>query len=80
MVALMGTTFGSEAVYSCDVGHRIIGGDTTRMCMDTAIWSGIEPMCESKIQQDMYNKIQGLPFSPPHPPPIGNDSCIYFCQ
>lgn len=39
-----GTLFQATAVYSCDVGRRLLGDDS-RMCLETGQWSGVEPDC-----------------------------------
>ena len=42
-----GTEFGATAVYSCDAGY-ILSGTSTRDCLDTGLWSGVEPTCNRK--------------------------------
>ena len=44
------TTLGEEAVYSCDVGHTLRGGESTRVCTADAVWSGVAPNCTSEWQ------------------------------
>ena len=40
-----GLTEGSIAAYTCNNGYQLIGGDQTRTCMNTGLWSGEEPTC-----------------------------------
>ena len=42
-----GTEFGASAMYSCDDGY-ILSGTSTRNCLDTGLWSGVEPTCDRK--------------------------------
>ena len=44
-VTLTGTGFEDEATYTCDDGH-ILSGNSPRVCMANAMWSGSEPVCE----------------------------------
>lgn len=46
-VEFFSTMIGSPATYSCDLGFELIG-DETRVCIETAQWSGEEPECERK--------------------------------
>lgn len=39
------TTFRSQAVYGCHVGHTL-QGDATRTCQEDGVWSGTEPQCQ----------------------------------
>ena len=39
-----GTTFGSEALYSCRAGYEV-NGATVRECTQSEDWSGSEPTC-----------------------------------
>ena len=43
-VELTGTTYNSEAVYSCNTGYRMIG-NRMRTCSESGVWSGALPMC-----------------------------------
>ncbi|WAR08657.1 CSMD3-like protein [Mya arenaria] len=45
--ASAGTTFGASAVFSCNTGYQAIG-TTTLECLDTGVWSDVEPTCEIK--------------------------------
>jgi hypothetical protein len=47
-LSLSGTSFLSEAVYTCNFGFNLSsGGESfTRICQNTAQWSGVEPTCE----------------------------------
>ena len=43
------TVYASVAVYTCtQEGYELIG-QATRTCIETAIWNGIEPFCQSKL-------------------------------
>ncbi len=51
--------FGTEAVYQCEQGYRLVFGDERRLCqMDgldtTGSWSGVEPICESKFKDTAF--------------------------
>ena len=39
------TCYRSEAVYTCNEGYILSGGDMIRTCQDTMLWSGREPCC-----------------------------------
>jgi len=40
-----GTTYLSTAVYSCDIGHNIVGNNM-RTCIDGGLWNETEPSCQ----------------------------------
>jgi len=40
-----GSSFGSQANYSCSEGY-VLNGNTTRVCQGDGQWSGSEPTCE----------------------------------
>ena len=40
---------GSTATYSCDDGHRLIGGSSVRVCSNDGMWTGEEPTCEGSL-------------------------------
>ena len=44
-VSLTGTTFGSVATYTCQLGYSVVGS-LTRLCGANGEWSGQEPVCE----------------------------------
>ena len=44
-----GTTFGETANYTCNPGFKLMG-ESTRICQDTGLWSGIAPTCQRKFQ------------------------------
>ncbi len=44
-VILTGTTVGSRAYYSCEENYELKGVGV-RVCEDTELWSGEEPVCE----------------------------------
>ncbi|CAI7992907.1 Sushi, von Willebrand factor type A, EGF and pentraxin domain-containing protein 1 [Geodia barretti] len=43
-VELTGTTYNSEAVYSCNTGYSMTG-NRMRACSESGVWSGTLPMC-----------------------------------
>jgi hypothetical protein len=50
-VSLSGTTFGSQAFYTCEDGHGFPESSSdlvTRECLVSG-WSGLEPTCERKL-------------------------------
>ena len=40
-----GTTYGQSAIYTCNTGYYISGGNETRTCLHEGIWDGIKPNC-----------------------------------
>jgi len=50
-VVLTGTTVGSRASYTCNRGYLLVG-DAVRKCQANGEWSGNEPVCKSKIQDN----------------------------
>ncbi|XP_064386106.1 protein lev-9-like [Halichondria panicea] len=34
------------AIYTCNTGYTLTGGDTTRTCVSGGIWSGVPPTCQ----------------------------------
>ena len=55
-VQLNGTVFGSQAMYSCDIGYSLIGV-ATRGCLASQNWSDTAPVCQSKLDCMRYNLI-----------------------
>ena len=43
-----GTTLGSNATYSCNIGHNVQGGTPMRTCNSNGDWSGSAPTCERR--------------------------------
>ena len=43
-----GTTFGSQAIYSCNEGFSVVE-NPIRLCEANRDWSGPEPTCASKL-------------------------------
>lgn len=50
-VVLTGTAVGSRASYTCSRGYLLVG-DAVRNCQANGEWSGSEPVCKSKIQDN----------------------------
>ena len=46
-VSVDGTTTGSTASYSCDIGFELVG-EVMRVCMSDSEWSGTPPVCRRK--------------------------------
>ena len=42
-----GTEFDARAVYSCDSGYTL-SETSTRVCLFSGFWSGVEPTCHRK--------------------------------
>ena len=40
------TTFGSDAIFSCNRGYDLVG-DKVRECLYTGLWSLNQPICKS---------------------------------
>ena len=47
-VSVPSTAFSFNATYSCNTGYTLTGDDM-RMCMESGLWSGSEPICVGKI-------------------------------
>lgn len=48
-VLTSGTTFGSRAIYFCDIGYDLYPtSDYERICLANETWSGFDPTCERK--------------------------------
>ena len=49
------TTFGSLAVFTCDTGFNLTGnnGQDYRECLTGAEWSGEDPICESRMRNNL---------------------------
>ena len=44
----MGTTYQSEATYSCNLGYQLsASGDEIRTCDSNGVWNGSAPICQS---------------------------------
>ena len=46
-VRISGTSVGSRAHYTCNVGHRLVG-NRIRICQRNGKWSGAVPICQRK--------------------------------
>lgn len=55
VVQLTTTTLGSAAAYDCNPGFQV-QGDTPRICLETAEWSGDAPIC---IRESMHYLLMG---------------------
>ena len=42
------TLYLSQVNYSCDPGHELMGGNVTRVCLLSGMWSGEDPVCQSE--------------------------------
>ena len=40
------TVYQSTAIYSCDTGYTLSGGQSTRTCQDNGQWNGSAPECD----------------------------------
>lgn len=47
-VSIVGSTFGSEANYSCLEGYEL-DGNPNRTCLESGRWSGSDPVCYRKL-------------------------------
>ena len=47
-VVQVGTESGAIGTYKCNVGFKLLGS-TKRTCKPDGIWSGQEPVCQSKL-------------------------------
>ena len=52
VVEFTSTIFGSIATYTCNEGF-VLNGNKKRECTVTGKWSGIEPSCYRKIQNQL---------------------------
>ena len=50
IVTMTGTSPNSEATYSCNRGF-FTNDATNRTCNENGVWTGVEPVCESKELQ-----------------------------
>ena len=48
------TLINSVATFTCSEGY-IVTGDSTRTCLVTGMWSGIQPSCEREWMEEVYN-------------------------
>jgi hypothetical protein len=47
LVTVSSSTVGSQAVYSCQEGRRLVGS-MTRKCLVSGLWEGGQPDCECR--------------------------------
>ena len=47
-VCYSGDSVGSVAVFFCDDGYTLEGGDSTRECLSSGLWNGTTPQCVQK--------------------------------
>ena len=55
-VDFAGTTFGSTATYTCNVGFEL-QGESTRTCQSNSQWSGNAPTCECMLVHCALNSL-----------------------
>ena len=55
-VDFAGTTFGSTATYTCNVGFEL-QGESTRTCQSNSQWSGNAPTCERMLVHCALNSL-----------------------
>ena len=51
-----GTTFGQNAIYSCNTGYNLVG-DSTRTCQASGNWSGSAPTCQGILLSNIIYHI-----------------------
>ena len=49
-VCYSGDSVGSVAVFFCDDGYTLEGGDSTRECLSSGLWNGTTPQCVQKVR------------------------------
>ena len=47
------TVVNSTANYSCNDNYTMIG-DSSRQCLDSGVWGGVEPACLANGKNDVY--------------------------
>ena len=47
-IVLSNTTYLSVAIYECHEGF-LLQGEDARICTSSGVWSGVEPMCQCKL-------------------------------
>ena len=50
-----GYSNGSIAMFTCDIGYQIIGGNIRRVCQEDSTWSGTDLVCALK-SKSTYSK------------------------
>ena len=54
-VCYSGDSVGSVAVFFCDDGYTLEGGDSTRECLSSGCWNGTTPQCVQKDRDGTYS-------------------------
>ena len=49
-VCYSGDSVGSVAVFFCDDGYTLEGGDSTRERLSSGLWNGTTPQCVQKVR------------------------------
>ena len=44
-----GYEFGDVVTYNCNPGYQLTSGDTRLQCQANQQWSGVKPICTSKV-------------------------------
>lgn len=47
-IIISDTSLGAMAVYSCQNGFSLVG-NSNRTCLVNSTWSGVDPICQSKL-------------------------------
>ena len=50
-VCYSGDSVGSVAVFFCDDGYTLEGGDSTRECLSSGLWNGPTPQCVQEVRR-----------------------------
>ena len=46
------------SIYSCRSGYDLIGGDRTRLCLPSGLWSGTQPSCKRNYENYIANRFK----------------------
>ena len=61
MITPWGTSYGKQAIYSCDVDGYQVVGSSVRVCLENGTWSGEEPVCNIAGKLVLGNQLQSIP-------------------
>ena len=53
-VCYSGDSVRSVAVFFCDDGYTLEGGDSTRECLSSGLWNGTTPQCVQRDRDGAY--------------------------